>query len=184
MERLEIFHKFFSARCHDYANWIIIISIILWCQLMTPCLLYWDALLPWSQKNIELQTSRHEFADRIHQNKQEFAGEKRSEGKTGRKSSPFQEHVAQSSAIGHLHAQILSVSLPQFSRLFCLLSSKILQNSLLDLYLVHICRYKLSLFAKPAHKNSPRLAIKFKIFESLVCDGQKSTGAGTRQVIG
>ena len=59
-----------------------------------------------------------------------------------------------------------------------------LQNSLLDLYLVDIRRYKLSLFAKPAHKNSPRLAIKFKIFESSVCDGQKSTGAGTRQVIG
>ena len=30
---------------------------------------------------------------------------------TGRKSSPFQEHVSQSSAIGNLHAQILSVSL-------------------------------------------------------------------------
>ena len=137
-----------------------------------------------SQKNIELETSRHEFADRIHQNTQECDGQKRSEGKTGRKSSPFQEHVAQSSAIGDLHAQILSVSLPQFSRLFCLLSSRILQNSLLDLYSVHICRYKLSLFAKPAHKNSPRLAIKFKIFESSVCDGQKSTGAETRQVIG
>ena len=49
-----------------------------------------------SQKNIELETSRHEFADRIHQNKQEFDSKKRSEGKTGRKSSPFQEHVAQS----------------------------------------------------------------------------------------
>ena len=44
-----------------------------------------------SQRNIELETSRHQFADRIHQNKQEFDGEKRSEGKTGRKSSPFQE---------------------------------------------------------------------------------------------
>ena len=103
---------------------------------------------------------------------------------TGRKSSPFQEHVAQSSAIGDLHAQILSVSLLQFSRLFCLLSSKIFQNSLLDLYLVDIRRYKLAFFAKPAHKNSPRLAIKFKIFKSSVCHGQKSTGAGTRQVIG
>ena len=125
-----------------------------------------------SQKNIKLQTSRHEFADIIHQNKQEFDGEKRSEGKTGRKSSPFQEHVAQSSAIGDLHAQILSVSLLQFSRLFCLLSSKILQNSLLDLYLVDISRYKLS------------FAIKFKILDNSVRDGQKSTEAGTRQVIG
>ena len=96
-----------------------------------------------SQKNIELETSRHEFANILHQNRQEFDGEKRSEGKTGRKSSPFQEHVAQSSAIGDLQVHILSVSLPQFTRLFCLLSSKILQNSLLDLYLVDIRRYKL-----------------------------------------
>ena len=66
-----------------------------------------------SQKNIELETSRHEFANRFHQNRREFDGEERSEGKTGRKSSqfqPFQEHVAQSSAIGDLHAQILIVS--------------------------------------------------------------------------
>ena len=75
--------------------------------------------------------------------------------------SPFCAcHAGQ--AIGDLHAQILSVSLPQFSRLFCLLSSKILQNSLLDLYLVDIRGYKLSFFAKPAHKNSPRSPIKFK----------------------
>ena len=50
-------------------------------------------------------------------------------------------HRVRRSAIGDLHAQILSVSLPQSSRLFCLLSSKILQNSLLDLYLVDIRRY-------------------------------------------
>ena len=130
---------------------------------MTTCLLHSLCFLD-SQRNIELETSRHEFADRIHQNKQEFDGKKRSEGKTGRKSSPFQEHVAQSSAIGDLHAQILSVSLPQFSPLFCLLSSKILHNSLLDLYLVDIRRYKLS------------FAIKFKLLESSVRDGQQSRG--------
>ena len=28
------------------------------------------------------------------------------------------------------------------------------------------------------------LPIKFKIFENSVCDGPKSTGTGTRQVIG
>ena len=160
MERLEIFYKFFSARCHDYAN------------QMTTTLCFLD-----SQKNIELETSRHEFADRIHQNKQEFDGEKRSEGKTGRKSSPFQEHVAQSSAIGDLHAQILSVSLLQFSRLFCLLSSKILQNSLLDLYLVDIRRYKLPFFAKPVHKHSPRLAIKYlSVSRSKVHRGWNQAG--------
>ena len=150
MERLEIFYKFFSARCHDYAN------------QMTTTLCFLD-----SQKNIELETSRHEFADRIYQNKQELDGKKRSEGKTGRKQSPFQEHEAQSSEIGD-YAQILSVSLPQFSRLFCLLSSKILQTSLHDLYLAEIRRYKVPYFGKPAQKNSARLAIKFKIFESSV----------------
>ena len=112
-------------------------------RVVTPRLCFLD-----SQRNIELETSRHEFADTIHQNKQEFDGQKRSEGKTGRKSSPFQEHVAQSSAIGDLHAQILSVSLLQFSRLFCLLSSQILQNSFLDLYLVDIRRHKHAFFAK------------------------------------
>ena len=47
-----------------------------------------------------------------------------------------------------LKAKILTVFLPRFSRLFCLLSSKILQNNLLDLHLVEICRYKLSFYAK------------------------------------
>ena len=49
---------------------------------------------------------------------------------------------------GELKAKILTVFLPRFSRLFCLLSSKILQNNLLDLHLVEICRYKLSFYAK------------------------------------
>ena len=39
---------------------------------------------------------------------------------------------------------ILTVFLPGFSRLSCLLSSRILQNNLLDLYLVKMRRYKLS----------------------------------------
>ena len=47
-----------------------------------------------------------------------------------------------------LRAKTLTVFLHQFSRLFCLLSSKILQNNLLDLHLVEICRYKLSFYAK------------------------------------
>ena len=47
---------------------------------------------------------------------------------------------------------IRTVFLPRFSRLFCLLSSRILQINLLHLYLVTIRRYKLSFFAKPATK--------------------------------
>ena len=55
---------------------------------------------------------------------------------------------ARHSRLGELKAKILTVFLPRFSRLFCLLSSKILQNNLLDVHLVEICRYKLSFYAK------------------------------------
>ena len=56
---------------------------------------------------------------------------------------------------GEFEAKIHTVSLPRFSRLFCLLFSRILQNNLLDLYLVQIRRYKLSFVAKPATKSFP-----------------------------
>ena len=52
--------------------------------------------------------------------------------------------------LGEFEVKTLTFLLPQFSRLFCLLSSRILPNNLLDLYLVEIRRYKLSFFAKPA----------------------------------
>ena len=42
--------------------------------------------------------------------------------------------------LGEFEAKILTVLLPLFSRLFRLLSSRILQNNLLDLYLVEIRR--------------------------------------------
>ena len=48
-----------------------------------------------------------------------------------------------------MRAKILTVFLPRFSRLFCLLSSRILQNNLLHLYLVKIRRHKLIFFANP-----------------------------------
>ena len=62
-----------------------------------------------------------------------------------------------------LHAKINSYSfLTSISRLFCLLSSRILQINLLHLYLVTIRRYKLSFFAKPATKSLPHfLAFKY-----------------------
>ena len=41
--------------------------------------------------------------------------------------------------LGVLHTKILTVFLLQFSHLFRLLSSRILQNNLLDLYLVETC---------------------------------------------
>ena len=54
--------------------------------------------------------------------------------------------------LGEFKVKTLTVLLPQFSRLFCLLSSRILPlpNNLLDFYLVEIRRYKVSFFAKPA----------------------------------
>ena len=60
------------------------------------------------------------------------------EGNRRRFKNMWHRVEAESAIADCLHAQILSVSLPQFSRLFCLLSSKILQNSLLDLHLVDI----------------------------------------------
>ena len=55
--------------------------------------------------------------------------------------------------MGHAYThKIQTVFLTLFSHLFCLLYSRILQNNLLDLYLVEIRRYKLSFFAKEVTK--------------------------------
>ena len=62
-----------------------------------------------------------------------------------------------------------TVFLPRFSRLFGLLSSRILYNNLLDLYLVQIRRYKLSFFAK-AVTVGPTF---FQVFEKLLREAQK-----------
>ena len=76
------------------------------------------------------------------------------------------------SLLGEFEAKVLTVFLPLFSRLFRLLSSRILQNNLLDLYLVEIRRYKLSVFAKAATKFFPTeapflLDLKKNRFEKL-----------------
>ena len=103
--------------------------------------------------NIELKTSKHEFTDISHQNKQGFEGKKlRGTNFTAT------ECVPDYSPLGEFEAKILTVFLPLFSRWFRLLSSKILQNNLLDLYLVEIRRYKLSFFAKAATKFFPTKA--------------------------
>ena len=67
--------------------------------------------------------------------------------------------------LGELHAKILTVFPPRFSisRLFHLLSCRILQNNLLDLFLVEICHYKLSFFAKAA-ANPCRIDLHFSQF--------------------
>ena len=83
-----------------------------------------------------------------------------------------------------LKAKTLTVFLHQFSRLFCLLSSKILQNNLLDLHLVEICRYKLSFYAKTAQMLLPTHRHFFYIFEKSLCEAQNSQGAGATHIIG
>ena len=68
-----------------------------------------------------------------------------------------------------------TVFLPRFSRLFGLLSFKILQNNLLDLYLVEIRGYKLSFFTQLLTP-SDRHFLKF-------LKAQNTMGAGTRNII-
>ena len=94
------------------------------------------------QRNIELKTGKHEFTDISDQNKQGF------EGMLSGTELRLKGICARHCRLGQLKAKILTVFLPRFSRLFCLLSSKILQNNLLDLHLVEICRCKLSFYAK------------------------------------
>ena len=68
--------------------------------------------------------------------------------------------------------KIQTVFLARFSRL---LSSKILQNNLLDLYLVEIRRYKLSFFAKGV-TNTPRCTAIFPKFWKIVAWSSKLPG--------
>ena len=69
-----------------------------------------------------------------------------------------------------------TVFLPRFSRLFGLLSFRILHNNLLDLYLVEIRGYKLSFFTQLLTP-SDRHFLKF-------LKAQNTMGAGTRNIIG
>ena len=77
-------------------------------------------------------------------------------------------------------AKILTVFLPRFSCLFCFLSSRILQNNFLHLYLVKIRRYKLSFFAKPATKS----LLHFSVFKKSWREANNRPEAGTSHIIG
>ena len=85
--------------------------------------------------------------------------------------------------VQHINENSPTVLLSPFSCLFCLLSSRILQNNLLYLYLqylVEIRRYKLSFFAKTATN-------KFRVvtpFEKSLRKAQNSPGAGTIHIFG
>ena len=99
-------------------------------------------------RNIGLKTSTYEFTDRIHQNKQGFEGKKLSGKEYSSRLKSIRVCVVDNGSA------ILTVLLPGFSRLSCLLSSRILQNTLLDLHLVKLRRYKVSysFFVNPATK--------------------------------
>ena len=102
-------------------------------------------------RDIGLKTSKHEFNDRSHQNKQGFEGIKLSR----KEFVAFEEYQRVCLDDIASSAKTLTVFLPRFSRLFCILSSRILQNNFLHSYLVKIRRCKLSFFAKPATKSLP-----------------------------
>ena len=88
-----------------------------------------------------LKTSKNEFTDKRHQNKQGFEGKKLS-GKEFLAFEEYQRVCVKDMACSANCTQRFSLL---FSYLdFCFLSSRILQNDMLHLYLVKIRRYKLS----------------------------------------
>ena len=100
------------------------------------------------------------FSDRIHQNKQGFEGKKLS-GKEFLAFEEYQRVCVEDMAGSANCTQRFSIL---FSYLdFCFLSSRILQNNLLHLYVVKIRRYKLSSFAKPATNSSPHFSVSVKL---------------------
>ena len=131
-----------------------------------------------------VKNSKHEFTNIIHQYKQGFDGKKRTEGQTGRNSLHFNNMCSRLGEVGYRHARFKTVFLPRFSRLFSLLSSKILQNNLLDLYLVEIRRYKLPFFAKEVTKTSHGARPFYPEFERSLCEAQTPWGLETRPIFG
>ena len=129
-------------------------------------------------RNVGLKTSTYEFTDRIHQNKQGFEGKKLS----GKEYSSHLKSIRV--CVVDNGSAILTVFLPGFSRLSCLLSSRILQNNLLDLYLVKMRRYKLSrsFFANSATNwNASRIS---SFSKKSLRYGNNRPGTGTSHIIG
>ena len=128
-------------------------------------------------QNVELKTSKHEVNDRSHQNKEGFEGKKLSR----KEFVAFEEYPRVCVDDIASSAKILTVFLPRFSCLFCFLSSRILQNNFLHLYLVKIRRCKLSFFAKrPATKSLPH----FSVFKKSWREANNRPEAGTSHIIG
>ena len=135
-----------------------------------------DALFFSFSSKYRVKTSKHEFNDRSHQNKQGSEGTKLSR----KEFVAFEEYQRVCVDDIASSAKILTVFLPWFSRLFCFLSSRILQNNFLHLYLIKIRRYKLSFFAKPATKS----LLHFSVFKKSWREANNRPEAGTSHIIG
>ena len=123
-------------------------------------------------RNIGLKTSKHEFNDRTHQNKQGFQGKKLS----GKEFLAFEEYqrVCVEDMAG------LASCTQRFSMLFsyldfCFLYSRILTVCFTCIWSKFV--YKLSLFAKPATK----VLAHFSVFKKSWPAADNIPGTGTSQ---
>ena len=101
----------------DYANWIIIISIMKFntsASLVVKCWHNTNALFFRFPSKYRVKTSNHDFADIIQQNKQGFDGKKRTEGQTGRTSLHFNNMWSRLRRIGYRHTRFKLFFLPRF----------------------------------------------------------------------
>ena len=125
-------------------------------------------------RNMGLKTSKHEFTDKRHQNKQGFEGKKLS----GKEFLAFEEYQRVMcdlhGLLGELHAKILfTVFLPRFLLLILQNPSKWYaslvfgQNSSIQAF-----------FAKPATKSLPH----FSVFKKSWREADNLPGAGTSQI--
>ena len=105
IERLEWnFLQFFFVTLSDYADRIIIISIMIFYTLAS-LVLKRHFFSSGFHRIIELKTSKYEFTDIIHQNKKGFDGKKLSEGQAGRNSLCFNNMCCRLRRIGDRHAR-------------------------------------------------------------------------------
>ena len=157
IKRLGIFYKFIFWCCHILLMRLNLICIMKFNASCFALLVYLQKTLYFLvfHRDIGLKTGKHEFTDRIHQNKQGLEGKKLS-GKEFLAFKDYQRVRVEDMAGSANCTQRFSVLFSCFD--FCFLPSTILQNNLLHLHLVTIRLYMLSFFAKPATKSSPHFS--------------------------
>ena len=130
------------------------------------CFLFSRDISSWKQTNINSLIEVIEISETLNAKSSE-----------GRISFRFQQNVTRLWPTCRI---AFTVFLPRFSRLFGLLSSRISQNNLLDLYLVQIRRYNLSFLAK-AVTVGPTF---FRFLKNCCLKLKNRMRAGTRHIIG